>query len=224
MKRNAIQINLESFVNSLPVPENDKLKMHPSLAKGHQTMEIFEEKMNVMLQKITIPPKLISDSYLYYLSKGELNDYLNLEVGSMFLTGPVHSGKTVYLVSRYIIATIIAASYPPNKIRLIYVEYANLINDFKEAISRKEVEQGTLFKIYWEAHILFIDDIFSNGMTTEYAINILYTIIDYRHLHNLPTLITTNLTEANILEMDNGERLLRRLMEHAEILTFTTKL
>jgi len=223
MKHNVIQQHLEDLVKNLVIPENDAFKIHPSITKKHQPMEIFEAKVYTVLHNLKIPPKVLSETYKYYLSNDELADYTTLSVGSMFLTGPVHSGKTLFLLSKYIIASIISVSYPLNTCKVVYVEYSELIQKFKQAINDKDISESSVYDTYKTAKVLLIDDLFSGGMVTEYAMNILYTIVDYRHSSFLPTLITTNLTEAEIAVSDNGKRLLRRLQEHAGSIVFTTK-
>jgi len=223
MKNNVIQQQLAELVKNLVIPENDAFKIHPSIIKKHQPIEMFEAKVDIILKSLKISPKVLSETYKYYLSEDELADYTTLSVGSMFLTGPVHSGKTLFLLSKYIIASIISVSYPLNTCKIVYIEYSELIQKFKQAINDKDVSEYTLYDTYKTAKVLLIDDLFSGGMVTEYAMNILYTIVDYRHSHYLPTLITTNLTEAEIAVSDNGKRLLRRLQEHAESVVFTTK-
>lgn len=223
MKQNTIQALLSSFIDNLVVLENDALCIHPSLEKKHQPMEIFESKVEGALHDVKLNPTMLIEADKYYLSKGELDNYFTLTVGSTFITGPVHSGKTLFLISKYIIATIISASYVKNKINLIYADYADIIREFKQTITNKNMTEQELFDRYMKAHVLFIDDLFSGGVVSEYVLNIIYNIIDYRFSHNLPTLVTTNLTFTDILAMDNGDRLLRRLTEHADTLAFTTK-
>lgn len=215
---------LKSFINKLEIPENDSFKVHPSIVKGHQTIEQVHIKLETVMKVLReVPPMIVHKAHHYYLQETQLEEYAKLFIGSQFITGPVHSGKTVYLMSRYIIALMISASYPPNAKRIIYIEYFQLIHNFKACITNKEISETSLFDNYKKADVLFIDDLFSGGMVTEYAMNILYTILDYRHINYLPTLVTSNLMEANISAMDNGERLLRRLTEHAEILQFIIK-
>lgn len=223
MKKINLTQKIDTILNTVGVKNESVLKMHPSLEKEHQPFELYEKKMENALSQIQLPEYVIQEAYKYYLSNGELDDICSLELNSIVCVGPVHSGKTLYLVSRYIIAMMIAASYPAINKLIVFTNHIALIHEFKKCIMDKSIMEGTLYDRYMKADVLFIDDLFATGLDTDYALNILYSIIDYRHFNRRITLVTTNLTEDDFLKLSNGERFYRRLTEHAEILTFKSK-
>ncbi|WP_022847494.1 MULTISPECIES: ATP-binding protein [unclassified Desulfurobacterium] len=73
-----------------------------------------------------------------------------------------------------------------------FVDFRNLLIDIKTTFDTKESSQELLHRVM-EAPLLILDDVGAER-TTDWAKDILSTIINYRYTKNLPTIITTNLS------------------------------
>jgi DNA replication protein DnaC len=72
---------------------------------------------------------------------------------------------------------------------------------------------------YKQAQVLFVDDLFKCGNAllgmrpTEADIRLAHELLEYRNIHDLPTIVTTELLPARLGELD--EALLGRLLERS---------
>ena len=100
--------------------------------------------------------------------------------------------------------------------RGIFVSVPQFITGIKDNITLKDdklIEDKELFK---EIELLVLDDIGATGKT-EYNMEQLFNIIDYRVLSGKSTLYTSNIRPEN-LPVNVGKRLTSRILANAEIL------
>lgn len=95
--------------------------------------------------------------------------------------------------------------------------YRLTITKLKQSITDKINFQREMNK-YQNAQVLFFDDLFK-GKYTESDINIIYEIVDYRYLKNLPMIITTEKTIDDLIDID--EAIASRIYEMSKGFTTT---
>lgn len=122
---------------------------------------------------------------------------------SLLLQGNVGSGKT-YLLYYLIKRGVRALFYKAYEIDNLSLKYLNENHSNEVIISELQ-----------SAMILFIDDLGVNRLTERFERD-LYMILDYRLEHLLPTLISTNLSDEDLLK-NYGERIFSRLKEYIRV-------
>lgn len=112
----------------------------------------------------------------------------------LYIYGSVGSGKTH-------IATAISNRLLQNGVNVEYFEYRERMTKLKQIITddTKYTKEINCKK----AKVLFIDDLFK-GRITESDINIIYEIINYRYQTHLATIITSEKTVEEILNIDEA--------------------
>ncbi|MBU3134080.1 ATP-binding protein [Clostridium gasigenes] len=88
------------------------------------------------------------------------------------------------------------------KKKVIYMPYRDIIMGIKQNILDSEMYNNTLNK-YRKIEVLLIDDLFK-GQRTQSDLNIIFEIINYRYMNNLPMIISTELTIADIIQIDEA--------------------
>lgn len=115
---------------------------------------------------------------------------------SVLFMGQVGSGKTHLSMA---ICNALMDSY---KVGVRYMPYREEIIRIKQSI-REEDEYDNRIKRFKEAPVLMIDDLLK-GKSTEADVNILFEIINYRYLNNLPMIISTEKTVKELLDFDEA--------------------
>lgn len=120
---------------------------------------------------------------------------------SIMFYGQVGSGKTH-------LGTAICSSLMTENIVVIYMAYRNAVTKIKQLLIN-EAEYSREINKYSQARVLYIDD-FLKGKITEADVNILYEIINYRYMNNLPIIISTekNLNELLAFDEAIGSRII----------------
>lgn len=140
-------------------------------------------------------------------SKNFENNKLNRRNSILFMGQP-GSGKTHLSIA-------IANQLIENHISVIYMQYRDVITILKQTISNDpEVYQAQINK-YKDAKVLLIDDLFK-GSITKSDINIMFEIANHRYLKKLPTIISTEKTFEELLEIDEavGSRIIEMSKDH----------
>lgn len=115
---------------------------------------------------------------------------------SILLCGNPGSGKT------HIALAIANNMLKKKKLRVVYMSYRDIITKIKQNMIDEEYYRKTLSK-YQLAEVLLIDDLFK-GKINETDINIMFEIVNYRYLNNLPMLISTEFTVDRLLDFDEA--------------------
>lgn len=115
---------------------------------------------------------------------------------SIMFCGQVGSGKTHLSMA--------IANNLMNKMNVgvIYMPYRDTATVIKQSITDKDNYQNAINK-YQTARVLFIDDLLK-GKSTDSDLNILFEIINYRYLNNLPLIISTEKSVDDLLDFDEG--------------------
>lgn len=125
---------------------------------------------------------------------------------SILLLGQVGCGKT------HLALASANALLDYQKIRVVYMPYREMITRLKQNITDEDAYNKTIDELK-TAPILVIDDLLK-GKTTESDINILFEIVNYRYVCNLPVIVTSEKTTGELLDFDSA--IGSRLVEMAE--------
>lgn len=120
---------------------------------------------------------------------------------SIMFCGQVGAGKTH-------LGTAICGELMNSGVAVIYMAYRNAVTKIKQNIIDEEAYEREL-KRYTSARVLYIDDLLK-GRLTETDINIMYEIVNYRYMNNMPIIIISEKSPNDILIFDEaiGSRLI----------------
>ena len=133
---------------------------------------------------------------------------------SIMFCGQVGSGKTHLGVA-------IAKALLDRSIPVHYMPYRDAITKLKQVIIDPD-EYSRQIQKYTFPRVLYIDD-FLKGKVTESDVNIMYEIINYRYINDLPVILSTERMPADIIGFDEaiGSRLVE--MSSGYVITLTGK-
>lgn len=115
---------------------------------------------------------------------------------SIIFMGQVGSGKTHLSMA---IGNAIMDKY---RTAVRYMPYREEIIRIKQTVRDEEVYNDRIQQ-FKETPVLMIDDLLK-GKNTEADVNILFEIVNYRYLNNLPMIISTEKSIGELLEFDEG--------------------
>jgi DNA replication protein DnaC len=143
-------------------------------------------------------------------------DFLQIEgdrQNSIILCGQVGCGKT------HLGMAICNNLLAQNNVGVVYMAYRNVVTKIKQYMT-DELNYSREIGKYMNARLLYIDDMLK-GKVTESDVNIMYEIINYRYMNNLPIVISTEKTPDEIIEFDEatGSRILEMCKKNMVYLT-----
>lgn len=126
---------------------------------------------------------------------------------SISFIGQVGSGKTH-------LAVAIALNFLKKGIQVKYMPYRDIVTKIKMNM-RDDEYYHKLIGQYQTAQVLLIDDMFK-GKVNESDINIMFEIINYRYLNNLPVIVSSEFTADKMLDFDEaiGSRILEMCKDY----------
>lgn len=114
---------------------------------------------------------------------------------SILFSGQAGSGKTH-------LGTAICRELMRSGIAVVYMTYRNAITKIKQSIT-DEIAYNRELGQYATARVLYIDDLLK-GRLSETDINIMYEIVNYRYMHSLPMIISTEKSINDLLIFDEA--------------------
>ncbi len=114
---------------------------------------------------------------------------------SIIFCGQVGAGKTH-------LGTAICSELMNRGIAVIYMAYRNAVTKLKQNIIDEESYNRELNQ-YTSARVLYIDDLLK-GKLTETDSNILYEIVNFRYMNNMPIIISTEKSPNDLLVFDEA--------------------
>ncbi len=112
------------------------------------------------------------------------------------------------------LGTSICSSLITMGIPVIYMPYRNAMTRIKQNIADEAAYLKAL-GVYTDAPVLYIDDLLK-GKLTETDINVMYELINYRYMNNLPLIISTEKDLEGLLVFDEatGSRIIEMCGEN----------
>lgn len=128
----------------------------------------------------------------YYQSFFEIEYTRN---NSIMFCGQVGSGKTH-------LGTAICSNLMSQNVAVIYMPYRNAVTKIKQTLTNDSVYEREMSR-YTQARVLYIDD-FLKGRITESDVNIIYEIVNYRYMNNLPIIVSTEKFLDDLISFDEA--------------------
>jgi len=122
-------------------------------------------------------------------------DIRNTRNNSIAFLGQVGSGKSHLSIA-------IALNLIDSGVRAHYMAYRDVIIKIKQNMLDNEAYGKSMDK-YKTSELLIIDDLFK-GKVTESDINIIFEVINYRYLNNIPLIISSEYTMEKLLDLDEA--------------------
>lgn len=114
---------------------------------------------------------------------------------SIMFCGQVGAGKTHLGIA-------ICSNLMSQNVAVYYMAYRNAATKIKQLMT-DEVAYNKELQCYMQARVLYIDDLLK-GRITESDVNILYEIVNYRYMNNLPLIISTEKSIDDLLDFDEA--------------------
>lgn len=120
---------------------------------------------------------------------------------SIMFCGQIGAGKTHLGIA-------ICGELMKKGVPVSYMAYRNVVTKLKQNIIDEDAYNRELNQ-YISARVLYIDDLLK-GRLTETDINIMYEIVNYRYMNNMPIIISTEKSPNDLLIFDEaiGSRLI----------------
>ncbi|MCX4327828.1 MAG: ATP-binding protein [Lachnospiraceae bacterium] len=116
------------------------------------------------------------------------------------------------------LGTAICSSLMDMGIPVIYMPYRNTMTKIKQHILDETVYSSELGR-YMDAPVLYIDDLLK-GKLTETDVNVMYELINYRYMNNLPLIISTEKDLEGLLVFDEaiGSRIIEMCKDNIALI------
>ncbi len=168
-----------------------------NLLKASEITDAFK-KLGFRSFVVDDKPQVIVDAYQCALNYfKEFAEIRKERCNSISLLGQPGSGKTHLL-------TAIANNLISKGISVLYFPYVEGFNDLKDDFSKLEEKLERMKKV----DVLFVDDLFkpAKGVprATEWTVEQIYAVINYRYLNHMPILISSELTVDELVDVDEA--------------------
>ncbi|MFA5535906.1 MAG: ATP-binding protein [Bacillota bacterium] len=183
--------------------ENFSLKYYPKSPEKGFGAQTFYHNAKIALE--------VAKSFAKEFAKG------NYHGQGLLLTGNVGSGKTF-------LASAIANYVLENGKQVLFTVVPDLLDEIKATYDRSGFTETDEMEILGQARtaeLLILDDLGVHNYT-EWTVNKIYSILNYRANHQLPLVITTNLSLAD-LDTFLGERTTSRILQLCKICRLSNK-
>jgi DNA replication protein DnaC len=133
------------------------------------------------------------------LSEEYVNNYEGIQFqrnNSIAFLGEPGAGKTHICVA-------ISLELLKKGFKAVYFPYRNCMDELIDLRVSDKIKYETKLTKYQKCNILFLDDVFKGGYTAA-ELKLLYKIVNYRYINNLPMIISSECLSQNIVEIDKA--------------------
>lgn len=128
----------------------------------------------------------------------------------LFLYGPAKIGKTVFSAQLLLdVQKQLWINYQSKDV--LFTSVPELFSQLKKSFNSSELDEHQILEQQQQVWLLVLDDLGVSGKPSEWLLEILYLIINYRYEHLLPTIITSNLSLKQLSELYGDVRITSRI-------------
>lgn len=139
----------------------------------------------------------------------------------LYLIGPVGTGKTLYAAELTLQAMQYRHENRKGPITFRFIPVPELLQEIRNSLFDQQPNQANdLIEFYRAINWLVLDDI-GLGKTTDWAMETLYLIINYRYEYLKPTIFTSNFTLGQLSVKFGDRRIPSRIKQTCKIYTLT---
>ena len=151
------------------------------------------------------PPRLQRDLRLFDDTKVKRAE------DSTFIWGDVQTGKTVMAAQMMLaeLKDIYLNAIPDVHDKTLFVSFPDMLMEIKSTYNSAERTEDVLRK-YYDAYLLVLDD-FITTRPTDWVVEVIYALINYRYEHMLKTIITCNYDLEQLEEVLKEQRITSRI-------------
>lgn len=130
---------------------------------------------------------------------------------SMFIYGEVRTGKTILAAQMLVeeLKHIYLKGITGKHNSTLFVSFPEMLAEIRSTFGGAEKTDQVMQK-YLNAHFLVLDD-FITSRPTDWVLEILYYLINYRYEHMLITIITSNFSLTELEEILQEQRIISRI-------------
>lgn len=182
---------------------------------GHGTAKrckcMAADRINALIKQSELPEEFLNKDFNMYEDRNHpqliaaknkavryVHDFKGIENergNSILFCGQVGSGKTH-------LGTAICRRLIGNGIAVRYMPYRNTVTKIKQIVT-DGASYGNELDKYKKSRVLYIDDLYK-GKLTDADVNIIYELVNYRYMNQLPLIITTEKNIASLLDFDEA--------------------
>jgi DNA replication protein DnaC len=149
------------------------------------------------------PPRIANDLL-------EFTDEPRLKPGSYFIYGEIATGKTI-LASKLMLAELKNAYLNETMVKAKFVSFPQFLMEVRNTYTPKsETSENIIVNQYLECDVLVIDD-FMTTRPTDWVIDTVYYLINYRYEYLKTTIITSNKDLYELEKMLGDQRITSRI-------------
>ncbi len=150
--------------------------------------------------------------HVYDVMKQYAADFAPESAGNLALFGGTGLGKTH--LSSAVAREVLKKGYD-----VLYVTALDLISDFEaEQFGSRSIAHGELTDKYFDCDLLIVDDL-GTEVANQFTVSVIYNLLNIRINRNAPTLISTNLSQKELLAKYN-DRITSRIFGEFRPLLF----
>lgn len=176
-------------------------------AEDRAREEWREEKSRVLLSRL--PNNYRSAEPRHPEAERWLLGYFAGQRRNMVIVGPAGVGKT------WEASALARMLLMDHRVPVTYVEVASLIDSL-----RPNADGASDIGTFQLTPVLLIDDLGAEKVT-DWSLEQLYRLTNYRNARSLPMIVTTNLSSRELTER-YGDRIARRITENCQVLRITS--
>ena len=138
------------------------------------------------------------------------------EIESCFIYGKIHTGKTILAAWMYVEACrqqFMSITHET----IEFVKISEFFNQIKRSYDDPELSEQTILDRYSETDILFFDD-FGMERPTDWALSLLYLLVDRRYENLKTTIFTSNHSLGQIAEKFGDDRITSRIQRMCKVI------